>query len=89
MSGALAERDFVAKLTRYSFTDIEIVERVPFTTEDCAGYPLFTPDLIELMNRLLGPRATVATSVVVRARLAETAAPDAPAAESAGSPVLS
>ena len=48
---------------------MEIVERHPFELDDAARYPLFTPDLINLMRRLL-PRerqAEVATATTVRA----------------------
>lgn len=69
MSGALAERVFVKKLENVGFTSVEVVERRPFRLEDAARYPLFTPDLIELMTDLLTPeqQAEVAVSVTVRA----------------------
>jgi hypothetical protein len=71
VAGALAERDFVEKLERVGFTGIEIVEREPFGIEDAASYPLFTADLIELMQRTIpaDKQRTVAISVVVKARL--------------------
>lgn len=48
---------------------MEIVERHPFGLDDAAPYPLFTPDLIELMGDLLSParQAEVATAITVRA----------------------
>lgn len=69
MAGALAERVFVKKLERVGFTGIEVVERHPFGLSDAVEYPLFTPDLIELMRTLLSPeqQAEVATVVTVRA----------------------
>ncbi len=70
MAGALTERDFVAKLEKAGFRELEVLERTPMTVNDAALYPLFTPDVIELMRRLL-PRERqerVATAVVVRAR---------------------
>lgn len=69
MSGALAERVFVKKLENVGFADIEIVERHPFRLADAARYPLFTPDLIELMEELLSPERqdSVATGVTIRA----------------------
>lgn len=69
MSGALAERVFARKLANVGFADIAVLERHPFTLGDVARYPLFTPDLIELMHELLPPRqhAEVATSVTVTA----------------------
>lgn len=41
--------------------------------DDCALYPLFTPDLLELMRRLIPPERqdAVAVAVVVRARRPE------------------
>lgn len=69
MAGALAERDFVAKLERAGFVGIEILDPRPMVTDDCALYPLFTPDLLDLMHRLIPAGRPVATSIVVRAHL--------------------
>jgi hypothetical protein len=71
VSGALTERDFVHKLTKAGFVDIEIVERSPFGVDDCDLYPLFTDDLRALMRKLIPPeqQARVATSIVVKAKL--------------------
>lgn len=71
MAGALTERDFVTKLDRAGFSDIEIVERTPMGVDDCALYPLFTPDVLDLMRTLIPPRhrQAIGTAVVVRARL--------------------
>jgi arsenite methyltransferase len=73
VSGALAERDFVEKLKRVHFTDIEIVRRDPFGVEDAERYPLFTEDLIEIMRRTIPieKQSHVATSVVIKAQLAD------------------
>ncbi len=71
MSGALAERDFVDKLEKSGFTAIEIVGRKPWGVEDCRVYPLFTEDLIGLMERLI-PRERrdhIGESIVIKARL--------------------
>lgn len=70
MSGALAERDFVTKMRKAGFTDVEVVERTPLGIDQCADSPLFTPDLIELMRRLIAPekQGEVAIAIVVRAR---------------------
>ena len=67
MSGALAERVFAHKLTRVGFSAPVVVERRPFALEDAARYPLFTPDLIDLMRRLLPAeqQARVATAVTL------------------------
>lgn len=69
MSGALAERVFVKKLTNVGFSEPEIVERHSFALADAADYPLFTPDLMDLMRRLLPQerQQAVATVVTVRA----------------------
>ena len=71
MAGALTERDFVTKLERAGFTDVEIVERTPMGVDDCALYPLFTPDVLDLMRALIPPRRrrAIGTAVVLRARL--------------------
>jgi hypothetical protein len=72
VSGALTERDFVRKLEKAGFTDVDIVERTPLSVADCGLYPLFTEDLLALMRTLL-PRDQhdrVATAIVLRARLA-------------------
>jgi arsenite methyltransferase len=47
-------------------------QREPVSVDDLALYPLFTPELIELMRKLIPPerQAAVATSVVITARRA-------------------
>ena len=71
MAGALTERDFVAKLTRAGFGEIEIRERRTMSVDDAALYPLFTDDLLELMRTLIPAerQGDLATAVVVTARL--------------------
>lgn len=71
MSGALAERVFAEKLEKVGFTDITVVERRAFGLADAARYPLFTDELIELMERLLPRRQhdEVAVAVTLTARL--------------------
>lgn len=71
MAGALTERDFVTKLERAGFTTIEILERSPMGVDDCALYPLFTADALDLMRTLIPPHQqhAVGTAIVVRARL--------------------
>ena len=71
MAGALTERDFVTKLERAGFTKIEILERSPMGIDDCALYPLFTTDVLDLMRTLI-PRQRqrrIGTAIVVRAHL--------------------
>jgi arsenite methyltransferase len=69
VAGALAERDFVAKLDKAGFEDVEVVDRTPVSVDDFTLYPLFTDDLIHLMRTLIpaDQQDSVATSVVVRA----------------------
>ena len=71
MAGALTERDFVTKLERAGFTEIKILERTPMGIDDCALYPLFTPDVLDLMRTLIPPQRqqTIGTAIIVRARL--------------------
>jgi arsenite methyltransferase len=70
VAGALTERDFVEKLEKAGFRDIEVRQREPVAVDDLALYPLFTPELIQLMRTLipLERRRAVATSVVITAR---------------------
>lgn len=51
------------------FEQIEVLERHPFKLDDASRYPLFTPDLIHLMQKLLSPerQAEVATAITVTA----------------------
>lgn len=69
MAGALTERDFVEKLERARFAEIEVHHREPVSVDDLALYPLFTPELIELMRTLIATdrQDAVATSVVITA----------------------
>ncbi len=69
MSGALAERVFADKLESVGFTDLTIVDTAPFSLDDAASYPLFTPDLVGLMAELLPVerRAEVALAITVTA----------------------
>ena len=70
MSGALTERDFVAKLEQAGFVEIEVLSREARSVDDSAMYPLFTAEVIELMRRLLPPerQERVTTAIVLRAR---------------------
>jgi hypothetical protein len=71
VSGALAERDFVEKLEKAGFADVEVVARRPISVDEWSIYPLFTADLLELMRTLIPvqKQGSVAVSVVVKARL--------------------
>ncbi len=50
--------------------DIRRGEELPFGVDECEQYPLFTPELIALMRRLIPPQRqpAVARSVVFHAR---------------------
>jgi arsenite methyltransferase len=70
IAGALSESVFVDKLDRAGLVDVEMGERHALTLDDLALYPLFTPDVLSLMRRLLSDDAQqhVATSLIARAR---------------------
>ena len=70
MSGALAERVFAEKLGRAGFVEIWVGGHQPYGIEDAARYPLFTPELIDVMRTAIASdrQAHVATGVIVRAR---------------------
>ena len=72
MSGALAERVFAKKLEKAGFTHFQFSGRRAFSIDDCAAFPLFTPELLEVMRRVIPAehQSCVATSVIVRARRA-------------------
>jgi arsenite methyltransferase len=69
VAGALKEEDFVHKLEKAGFEGVEVVHREPLSVDDCALYPLFTDEVIDLMRELIpAPKqAEVAISVVLRA----------------------
>lgn len=71
IAGALDEDSFVRKLARAGFTDIRVVDHAPLSIDDCALYPLFSPELIQLMRALIPPERhhAVAVAVVVTAVL--------------------
>jgi SAM-dependent methyltransferase/quercetin dioxygenase-like cupin family protein len=84
IAGALSERIFARKLDRAGLVDIEMSERSPLTLDDVALYPLFTPEVLTLMRRLLpnDTRQHIATSLIVRARKPAARIPHVPAAPS-------
>lgn len=71
VAGALAEDDLVRQLTRAGFQDIDIPYRRPLSIDDCALYPLFDHDTIDLMRHHVPPQLqhAVAVAVVVRAHV--------------------
>jgi arsenite methyltransferase len=69
VAGALAEGDFVHKLEKAGFVDVQVRSREPLSIDDVALYPLFSDEVIRLM-RLLIPverQRAVAVAVVVTA----------------------
>jgi arsenite methyltransferase len=82
IAGALSERVLVRKLDRAGLVDIELTERSALTLDDAALYPLFTPDVLSLIHRLLteDARQHIATSVIAQARKPAVRIPNAPAA---------
>ena len=70
MAGALAERVFAEKLGRAGFMDVWVGGHRPTSIDEASQYPLFTPELIEVMRRTIPAdrRDHVATGVIVKAR---------------------
>jgi arsenite methyltransferase len=66
----MAERVFAGKLERAGFADVWVGAHQPFGVDEAALYPLFTPEIIEVMRRTIPPdqQGHVATSVIVKAR---------------------
>jgi arsenite methyltransferase len=69
VAGALKEEDFVHKLEKAGFEGVEVTHREPLSVDDCALYPLFTDEVIDLMRELIPAekQSEVAISVVLRA----------------------
>ncbi|MBW3620505.1 MAG: methyltransferase domain-containing protein [Actinobacteria bacterium] len=70
VAGALSEDVFRRKLARSGLEDVQMAQRIPFSLDDVALYPLFTTEVLELMRRLLpeDARDEIATSLIVHAR---------------------
>jgi len=52
------------------FVEVEVRQREPMGVADCALYPLFTRELLDLMRRLPPERQdAVGVAVVIRAQL--------------------
>jgi SAM-dependent methyltransferase len=70
LSGALSEVALYKGLRRAGFRSVDISERQPFGIEECALYPLFTDQLLELLRRLVPAERhdRIAASVFVSAR---------------------
>ena len=74
----MAERDFVEKMKRAGFTNVEIVHWAPFGVDDADLYPLFTEDLIDVMKKFIpvDKQHEVATSLVMKATLSSESTGD-------------
>ena len=66
----MAERVFAGKLERAGFAEVWVGGHRPFGIDEASLYPLFTPQVIEVMRRTIPPdhQAHVATGVIVKAR---------------------
>jgi arsenite methyltransferase len=73
IAGAISERVLIGKLERAGLTAVHTDRRGWFSVDDVALYPLFTPEVIDLMHELLTPDAAarVAVGVVATARKPE------------------
>ncbi len=70
LSGALSERAMYTAVRRAGFRAVSIQPLEPFGIDECALYPLFTPELLDLIRRLVPPGrlGRIATSTLIRAR---------------------
>jgi len=69
-AGAMAERTLLRSLHRVGLTGIQVHERHPLGVEDCARFPLFTPDLLAVMRATIPAhdQHRIGTCVTVTAR---------------------
>jgi hypothetical protein len=60
---------FTKMLDNAGLVEVEMSNRVPFGIDDVALYPLFTPEVLALMRRLIPDdrRDRVAVGLIVRA----------------------
>ncbi len=77
IAGAVSERVLARKLERAGLVDIALSAHTPFGLDDVALYPLFTPEIIDLMRRLIPDAAAerVAVGVIVHATKPAAASP--------------
>ncbi len=66
----MAERVFVKKLRRAGFVDVGVRDERWLSIDDCRHYPLFTPELLDLLRRAIAPERhhAVARALVFTAR---------------------
>ncbi len=84
-AGAMAERALLRALGRVGLVDVVVRDRHPFGVEDCARFPLFTTELLDVMRATIPVerQPTIATVVTVTAR---QPLQDAPRTEVVASP---
>lgn len=72
----MAERVFAKKLANAGFVDVEFFGHSGYGIDEISLYPLFTPELIDVMRRTLPPsrQQHLAVGVIVRAQKAASAA---------------
>ncbi|HEV8280614.1 MAG TPA: methyltransferase domain-containing protein [Candidatus Limnocylindrales bacterium] len=70
LSGALSERAMYTALRRAGFRAVSIETIEAFGIDECALYPLFTPQLLDLLRHLVPAERInqIATSALIRAR---------------------
>lgn len=93
LSGALSERAMYTAMRRAGFRAVSIEPIEPFGIDECALYPLFTPELLDLLRHLVPEDRLdrIATSALIRARKPASGevlpgrAPHAPATVGTGS----
>jgi SAM-dependent methyltransferase len=70
LSGALSEIALYKGLRRAGFRDVSIKPIAPFGLAECALYPLFTDELMELLRGVVPPERQhhIATSALITAR---------------------
>ncbi len=69
IAGALSEEVLAKKLANSGFTNVELGERIPFSIDDVAVYPLFDDEVIRLMKRVVpeSEQRQIATCVIAKA----------------------
>ena len=65
----MAERVFAGKLQRAGFAEVWVGGHQPFGIDQAALYPLFTPEVIQVMRRTISVdhQDRVATAVIIKA----------------------
>jgi hypothetical protein len=66
----------IKKFFNVGFEDIAVVERRPFGLGDLTRYPLFAPEFLDFLRRIMPParHAELVSSIAVTARKPEAAA---------------